>query len=177
MTHRIQRRSQKLRNPQRAGCRLHRPACAREQGIVEQTAQTAEGIADRRLFQRKLVRRTGDVALLEQGFEHHQQVQVDVAQFVSFHESGPPDSVHEAFAQTIYYDHNHYKPSGDDLLVARLIGGRSRPPMSPGHYTDVCTTAASRPLNAREKQKKINSAKPAGNSQMCFQSWLPAVAA
>ena len=50
-----------------------------EQRVGEQAAQPPERAARRRLANPEPLRRTGDVPLLEQGVEHHEEVQIDPA--------------------------------------------------------------------------------------------------
>ncbi|MNL62861.1 hypothetical protein D3C87_1869280 [compost metagenome] len=58
----------------------HQAALAAHQdGVVEQLPQAPERVADRRLAQVQPQRGAGDMALGQQCFEHHQQVEVDSA--------------------------------------------------------------------------------------------------
>ena len=56
--------------------RDHALRMLQEQRIVEQTAQPPEPVADRRRRQLQPLSGAADVALLEDGLEHHEQVQV-----------------------------------------------------------------------------------------------------
>ena len=81
----VQRRAQPFENGQGARRGLHRPTAAHQQGIVEELPQAYQGGADGRLAEKELFRGAGEVALMHQAFEHHQQVQVDAAQVVAIH--------------------------------------------------------------------------------------------
>ncbi len=68
------------RSLQRQGSRrrLHGPADAHQQRVIEQLAQATQGIAHRRLAEGQALGGTRDVALTQQGVEHAKQVQVEV---------------------------------------------------------------------------------------------------
>ncbi|MDT4853907.1 hypothetical protein FQZ97_881890 [compost metagenome] len=72
-----------------AGGRLHHPAAAHEQRVVEHRAQPPEGAADGGLAEEQLLADTGDVALTHHAFEHHQQIDVGTPQVVSGHHARP----------------------------------------------------------------------------------------
>ncbi len=70
---------------QRPGRRLHAGGAAREQLVVEQQPQPPQGMADRRLAEAQPVAGPGDVALVQQGVEHPQEIQVDLTEMNSAH--------------------------------------------------------------------------------------------
>ncbi len=60
----------------------HAPGRAHEKLVAEGLAQPAQRIAHGRLRQVQPARHGGDVALFEQMLEHHQQIEIQFAQFV-----------------------------------------------------------------------------------------------
>ncbi|MNG16249.1 hypothetical protein D3C84_1001430 [compost metagenome] len=81
----IQGRTQFLEDGLRPGRRLHAASLADQQRIVEEVAQARQRGAHRGLAEEELLSHARHVLLEHQGFEHHQQVEVDAAQFVSVH--------------------------------------------------------------------------------------------
>lgn len=69
----------------RSGGGLHAAPGAHEQWIIEQAAQPRQCSADRRLTEKQLFRRTRDAALMHQGLENDEQIEVDATQVVAIH--------------------------------------------------------------------------------------------
>jgi hypothetical protein len=59
--------------------RTHPQVRLAEQGVAEDGAQAAQGVAHRRLRQAEAVPGAGQAATAVDGVEHHHQVQVDIA--------------------------------------------------------------------------------------------------
>ncbi|MNT94587.1 hypothetical protein D3C72_2363120 [compost metagenome] len=70
------------RDLQRPHRRLEMAAMANQQGIVEQSAQPRQRMADGRLALVQPQSRARDVALRQERVEHHEQVQVDCAKII-----------------------------------------------------------------------------------------------
>jgi hypothetical protein len=82
---RVQRRRQQRENFRGPRGGLHAAPGAHEQRIVEQPAQARQGGADGWLAEKQFFRGAGHAALVHQGFEHDQQVQIDATQVVTVH--------------------------------------------------------------------------------------------
>src|SRR6202012_542130 len=76
-----------LKDLHRAGRRLHDAAGTNEKRVIEQRPQAGQSGADRRLTEEKFFSRLGDAALMHQGLEDDQQIEVDAAQVVTVHRS------------------------------------------------------------------------------------------
>ncbi|KDB51694.1 hypothetical protein X805_27210 [Sphaerotilus natans subsp. natans DSM 6575] len=84
---RIERIGHRFGQMQRMRRGLHAARGAHEQLVAQQQPQPLQAVADTGLGQAQLVGRRGDAAVAQQLVKHHQQVQIDVAQF---HEAGSP---------------------------------------------------------------------------------------
>ena len=75
----LQRLPHLLNNVSRERSRHHVRSLAHKQRVLQQVAQPLQRVADRRLRQVQLHPGAGDIALAIDRFEHHKQVQVDLA--------------------------------------------------------------------------------------------------
>ena len=80
LCHLMQQRAQLALQMQGKGAGHHFSALAHQQGVVQLLAQPFEGVADGRLRALQSHSGFGDAALLHQGVQHDQEIEIDLAQ-------------------------------------------------------------------------------------------------
>ncbi len=74
----LQRLPHLLNHVPRERCRHHVRPLADEERVLQEIAQSLQRMADRRLGEVQLLARASDVALAIDGFQHDEQIQIDL---------------------------------------------------------------------------------------------------
>ena len=78
-------------------------ALAHEQGVLQKIAQSLEGVADRGLREIQLLTRASEIALSVNRLQHHEQIQIHLAQIHGVYVTGLGEFIWRIMPKSLGY--------------------------------------------------------------------------